>query len=130
MSARFPETADAVIPFPVGGHPDGLDRAGSAVLGMLRRAATAAEENTQSALALAHRLSMQLREAEDRIKELEADRMRQKDRADRAEQWLRQISTEIKQTFFASAPKLAGPVPNSARPTKPEDYAPKSRGGR
>ena len=40
-------------------------------------------------------LSSQLRAAEDRIAELEAEVLQYRERAERAEKWLRKISTEI-----------------------------------
>jgi len=102
MSDRASGTSESIIPFPNAADPDPLDRAGHAVLGLLHRAAGMAEENSQQAVGIAHKLSLQLRAAEDRIKELEAATWHYKERADRAEKWLRQISVEIEQRFFAS----------------------------
>jgi hypothetical protein len=47
-----------------------------------------------------HQLSAQLRAAEDRIRELEANVRHHQERADRAEKWLYQISVEIERSFF------------------------------
>ena len=44
-----------------------------------------------------------LQSAEDRIKDLEADVRYFQERAERAEQWLSQISSEIEQRFFRVA---------------------------
>jgi hypothetical protein len=82
---------------------DQLDKAGQAILGLLNRAATAAETNYQQAIEMTHKLSAQLRAAEDRIRELEAKVRHHQDRADRAERWLYQISVEIEQTFLGRA---------------------------
>ena len=79
---------------------DQLDKAGQAILGLLKRAATAAETNYQQAIEMTQKLSAQLRAAEDRIRELEAKVRYHHDRADRAERWLYQISVEIEQKFF------------------------------
>jgi hypothetical protein len=73
------------------------------ILILLQRAARIAEENKQRALSVAHELSLQLRSAEGRIKDLEADVRHYRDRADRAEKWLYQIAQEIEQRFFAPA---------------------------
>ena len=54
-------------------------------------------------MALAHKLSLQLRAAEDRISELQAEIKRLEDRAIRAEQWLETIKKEIED-------KLIGPM--------------------
>ena len=79
-----------------------LDRAGQAILGLLHQAASTAEANNQKAIEMAHKLSAQLRAAEDRIRQLEATVRHHVDRADRAEKWLYQISMEIEQKFFGS----------------------------
>jgi hypothetical protein len=50
-----------------------LDRAGQEIVLKLQRAARAAEQNTQHAVALAHQASMQLRVAEDKVSRLEQD---------------------------------------------------------
>jgi chromosome segregation ATPase len=84
-----------------------LDRAGHAILGALDQAAGAAEARYQQAMETTHKLSAQLRSAEDRIKELEARVRHHEGRADRAEDWLYQISLEIEQKFFDGAPAPA-----------------------
>jgi hypothetical protein len=97
----------AVVPFAPKSNSkaeanDQLDRAGQAILGALHRAAGAAEANYQQAVELTHKLSAQLRTAEERISQLEATVRHHEDRADRAEKWLYQISMEIEQKFFGS----------------------------
>ena len=72
-----------------------LDSAGQAILKLLHKAAGAAEANSRQALDTAQKLSSQLRAAEDRIAALEAELQLYRDRADRAEEWLSKISTEI-----------------------------------
>ena len=79
---------------------DQLDKAGQAILGLLNRAASAAETNYQQAIEMTHKLSAQFRAAEDRIRELEAKVRQHAERADRAERWLHQVSVEIEQKFF------------------------------
>jgi hypothetical protein len=69
-------------------------------LGLLNRAANAAETNYRQAIETTHKLSAQLRAAEDRMRELEAKVRHHEDMADRAERWLYQISMEIEQKFF------------------------------
>jgi predicted nucleic acid-binding Zn-ribbon protein len=69
-------------------------------LGLLNKAASAAEANCQQAVEMANKLSGQVRAAEGRIRELEAQVRHHQDRADRAEKWLYQISVEIEQNFF------------------------------
>ena len=72
-----------------------LDSAGQAILKLLHKAAGAAEANSRQALETAQRLSSQLRAAEDRIAELEAEVQQDRERAERAENWLHKISAEI-----------------------------------
>jgi hypothetical protein len=79
-----------------------------------------AEENSQHALGVAHKLSLQLRSAEDRIKDLEADVRHYRDRADRAEKWLHQIAVEIEQRFFSPVDNRAQQAP--IRQAAPPNY--------
>ena len=72
-----------------------LDSAGQAILTLLHRAAGAVEANSRQALETAQRLSSQLHAAQDRIAELEAELRLNRERADRAEEWLSKISAEI-----------------------------------
>jgi hypothetical protein len=51
---------------------------------------------------MAQKFSDQLRAAEDRIAELETESATYRERADRAEQWLRTVYTEIEDRFFQS----------------------------
>ena len=72
-----------------------LDSAGQAILKLLHKAADAAEGNNRSALETAQKLSSQLRAAEDRIAELEAEVQHYREKSERAEEWLSKISMEI-----------------------------------
>ena len=69
--------------------------AGQAILKLLHRAAGAAEANSRQALETAQKLSSQLRAAEDRIAELEAEVQHYREKSERAEEWLSKISMEI-----------------------------------
>lgn len=81
-------------------HGDSLDDAGQTIIGMIDQAAGMAEENIRRALDAVQRISQQLQVAEDRIKELEGRVRYHQGRAERAEDWLHQISIEIEQRFF------------------------------
>ena len=95
-----------VIPFARGakGAPAGddtqVDKAGQTILQLLNRAADVAEENSRHAIDLAQRLSHQLRAADDRLAELEAEVAAHQERADRAEEWLHKVYTEIEDRFL------------------------------
>jgi hypothetical protein len=78
-----------------------LDSAGQAILKLLHKAADVVEANSQQALETAQKLSSQLRAAEVRIAELEAELQLNRDRADRAEEWLNKISTEIEHRLIS-----------------------------
>ena len=99
---------DSVVPFaPRAAAPsdeaDQLDKAGQIILRLLHKAAGVAEENSRHALDTAQKLSHQLRAAEDRMAELEAEVQLFRDKADRAEQWLHKVYTEIDERFIKRA---------------------------
>src|SRR5262249_25999425 len=80
------------------GNP--ADEAGQAVIAQIRKAAELANENCDRAMALAHKLAMQLRAAEDRITQLQAEVALFRDRATRAGGWLQTINSEIEQKLI------------------------------
>ncbi len=104
--ARGDYGSESVIPFTPAAKtaaPDGVDqvdKAGQTILGLLHKAASVAEANSQHALEMAQKLSHQLRAAEDRIVELEAEVENYREKADRAEQWLHRVYTEIEDRFL------------------------------
>ena len=114
MSNRSSGAAQAVVPLAASNvrseAGDPLDAAGKAILGLLHRAASAAEANYQQALETTDKLSAELRAAENRIRELDAHVRHYQERADRAEKWLHRISLEIEQKFFGS---------ENSRPSQP-----------
>ena len=96
-------TQDSVIPFAPAStpaHADQLDLAGQTVLQLLNKAAGVAEENSRHAIGLAQELSHKLRAAEGRIAELEAQAAAYQEKAERAEQWLHRVYTDIQDRFL------------------------------
>ena len=81
---------------------DQLDRAGSAIIGLIDRVADTTKSDLQAAREAAEKLADQLRAAQSRINQLEANVRYYQDRMDRAEKWLYQISSEIEQRFFGT----------------------------
>jgi hypothetical protein len=77
-----------------------LDKAGQTILQLLHKAADVAEQNSRHAIDTAQRLSHQLRAAEDRIAELEAEVEAYRQQAERAGQWLHKVYTEIEDRFL------------------------------
>ena len=92
----FARAANSAAP----GDADKLDKAGKTILQLVQRAAGIADENSRHALEMAQKLSHQLRAAEDRVAELEAEVTAYRERADRAEQWLHRVYTEIEDRFL------------------------------
>jgi len=95
-----PETAIPFAPAKAVNSDDALDHAGYIVLGMLEQAAAATAQNCQHAVDVAQKISLKLRAAQDRIKDLQAETAHYQERAVRAEQWLLRISQEIEQRFL------------------------------
>jgi hypothetical protein len=79
---------------------DQLDAAGDTILRLLHKGAGVAEANSRYALDMAQKLSHQLRAAEGRIGELEAEIEIYREKADRAEQWLHRVYTEIEERLI------------------------------
>src|SRR5215212_274150 len=86
---------------------EGIDESGRSIVALLGRAADNAKEECARAMNLAHKLTVQqrateerARDAERRVQELETEVSHFRDRALRAEDWLRHIHTEVEQAFF------------------------------
>jgi hypothetical protein len=101
--------SDALETKNIGSEAEIVDRAGNAILGLVRRAAGAAAAELKEAREVAEKLADQLRAtrdqlqaAHDQINDLKADLRRHHDRADHAEKWLQQISLEIEQKFLGA----------------------------
>jgi hypothetical protein len=73
---------------------------GNDILSLLRKAAEIAKDDCARAMDLAHKLSFQLRTAEERARELEAEANHFRERAVAAEKWLVVIHNGVQQTFF------------------------------
>jgi hypothetical protein len=105
---RNSDSSKKVIPFApnktyrneVRDDGDPVDRSGQAIIELLQQAAETANSNCDRAMELAHKLSVQLRSAEERIRELESDTNHFHDRAQRAEKWLARVYKEIEDKFF------------------------------
>ena len=115
-------SASDVLAHQLSDNHDTLDQVGNEVIAKIQQAAGMAEQHAQRVLGIAHQTSMQLRVAEDRIAQLETDIRTYKDRAERAEEWLRRITTEIEKSFPVRRQQQAQA---EARPPQPEDFAPK-----
>jgi hypothetical protein len=76
------------------------DDAGRGIVALLQTAADLAKEDCNRAMDLAHRLSSELRAAEERAREFEAEANYFRERAAHAEEWLLRIHGEVQQMFF------------------------------
>ena len=105
MSADTPFKPAVIVPFaPISkGQADAnivADDSGRAIVALLQKAAEMVKEDCARAMDLAHKLSFQLRAAEERARELEAEAAHFRDRATRGEEWLLRIQNEVERTFF------------------------------
>ena len=64
---------------------------------------------------MAQKLSHQLRAAEDRVAELEAEVELYREKSDRAEQWLHKVYTEIEERFIRQAEERIARSPDGRR---------------
>lgn len=126
MNQRAPEK---IIPFAPAPREqqrqndgDPLDRSGQAIVAMLQDAVNVAKQNCERAMDIAHKLSLKLREAEDRIAQLESDvrhyqdcAARDQERAARAEKWMHRIHSEIEDRFFKDGGGSSGGMNGSGR---------------
>ena len=104
MNQRETETSEQVLKFaPKDKAPNRvaqLDDAGRAIVAQIRTAADLAKEDCDRAMSFAHKLSMELRAAEDRTQQMAREVEHWQERAARAEQWLRTIQQEIEEKLL------------------------------
>src|SRR5262245_7281088 len=108
MSENGADTPEQVVKFEPKARPrtyDAVEESGQAIIAKIQRAAELTNENCDRAMRLAHKLSMELRAAEDRINQLESEVQLFRERAARAEGWLQTIHKEIEEKLIA--PRLA-----------------------
>jgi predicted nucleic acid-binding Zn-ribbon protein len=84
-----------------GREDESIDQAGQSLLALIKDAANFSKESIERAMTMAHRVSHELRAAEERIRQLEADIKHLESRAMRAEQWLEVIKNEIEVKLVA-----------------------------
>jgi hypothetical protein len=118
MSEHGADTPEQVLKFVPKEWPNSygaqVEEVGQAIVEKIQRAADLSNENCDRAMALAHKLSMQLRAAEDRINQLKAEAELFRDRAARAERWLQTIQKEIEKKLIA--PRSASGTDQTALP--------------
>jgi len=77
-----------------------VDEAGQAIIALLGKAAQMTKESCTQAMDVAHRLSVQMRAAEERTRKAEAEAAHYRDRATSAEAWIMRIREEVERVFF------------------------------
>ena len=104
MRVQTGQTAASVVAFAPNKAPADAtmvaDDAGQHIVALVQKASDIAKADCQRAMELAQRISSQLRAAEERAREFEAEARYFRDRAASAEEWLVRIQSEIEQTFF------------------------------
>jgi cell fate (sporulation/competence/biofilm development) regulator YmcA (YheA/YmcA/DUF963 family) len=104
MHQRPTDTPEQVLIAPKEKAPadhDAVDETGHALIALLQEAANLSTEHFDRAMSTAHKLSVQVRASEDRIKQLQAEVEHFRDRAVRAERWLQVIQKEIEEKLIA-----------------------------
>ncbi len=118
MSEHGADTPEQVLKFVPKERPRSyaplVEEAGEAIIAKIQKAADLSNENCDRAMKLAHKLSMQLRAAEERINQLEAEVELFRDRAACAERWLQTIQKEIEQKLIA--PRSASSAEQTSLP--------------
>jgi hypothetical protein len=92
---------------------DTAERSGKAIVGLLQQAADAAQRNEERAKALAQQIGGELRTAQRRIAELEAQLRDAQARAGNAEEWLMHIHDQIREKLVD--PLTRQELPRSGR---------------
>ena len=103
MRVQRDEAASVVAFAPKKAPPDATmvaDDAGEHIVALVQQASNRAKEDCQRAMDLAHRVSSELRAAEDRARAFEEEASYFRDRAARAEEWLVRIESELQRAFF------------------------------
>ena len=104
MKQRATDAPEAALKFAPKDRPsddnDPTDQSGRAVVALLQQAASQSNDTCERAMSLAHKLSVQLRAAEDQINQLRGQLAFFQDRATRAEEWLQVIRKEIEETML------------------------------
>ena len=122
MSGHGADTPEQVLKFVPTERPRTygpvVEEAGEAIIAKIQKAAELSNENCDRVMKLAHKLSMELRAAEDRINQLEAEVELFRDRAVRAERWLQTIQKEIEEKLIA--PRSANATEQTSLPKDAE----------
>jgi hypothetical protein len=131
MSRQATDNSDSIIPFAPTPKPQPesnivADDSGRTIIALLQEAAQMAKDDCSRAMDIAHKLSFEVRSAEERAREAQAEAAHFRDRATRAEAWMLRIREEVEQTFFQKKEGEQRPAP-SRRNFPPADIRPGGR---
>ena len=113
MRVQKGEIASVVAFTPQKGAPAATrvaDNAGEHIVALVQQASNRAKADCERAMDLAHRVSSELRAAEERARAFEEEANYFRDRAARAEEWLVRIESELQQTFFQNKEQQQHPL--------------------
>ena len=101
-SANSGAEIEETVPTPIqgGGSGNQLDKAGQSILRLLHKAAGVTEQKNRHTLEVAQKLAQLVRATESRVAELQAEVEVCRERAERAEQWLHKVYSEIEDRFL------------------------------
>jgi hypothetical protein len=106
MNQRTTEGFKKIIPFAPEDrewprdNSDPVEKSGQAIIALLEEAARAAKLDCDRAFKMAHELSLQLREAEQRAANFQSQFEQLEQRAIKAENWMLRIYKEIEERFL------------------------------
>jgi hypothetical protein len=125
MSTHAPDDPNALVPFapkPKGQPATNFvaDDSGRTIIALLQKASEKTKEDSARATDVANRLSFQLRAAEERVREAEAEVAHFRERATRAEAWLLRIHNEAEQLFFQKNEREPRQAPSERTPYVPQ----------
>jgi len=133
MSEDSPDNSNAIVPVTSTAKTQRasvvVDDAGHTIIAMLQKASEVAKEDCARAMDTAHKLSFELRAAEERVRDAEAEIAHFRERATRAEAWLLRIHNEAEQVFFQKdeqEPRRA-PIERSDHSPSLQDNRPNGR---
>jgi hypothetical protein len=115
MSRHATDTFDSIIPFaptPKAQSESNIvaDDSGRTIIALLQKASQMAKDDCARAMDLAQKLSFEVRSAEERVREAQAEAAHFRDRATRAEAWMVRIREEVEQTFFENKEREQRPA--------------------
>jgi hypothetical protein len=111
MGKQGTDNSDSIIPFAPAPKAANIvvDDSGHLIMALLQKASQMAKDNCSRTMDLAHKLSFELRSAEERVRDAQAEAAHFRDRATRAEAWILRIQEEVQHAFFDKKEQQSAP---------------------